>query len=1415
MSYPPTDPKFGNTTQCFILSEWMKHGTCAVIPGADGNAFRLSQESYFRTAFVLASEFNANAELRQQLDDPGSDDLESNVSAGCVQCAYLATVGWEGTDVQSVPRMSGDCVDQCFACGDSWDLCPPAQLNSPVELDPSNAPVEASDSGTNSDGVANFAVLDLAMPAFSSSNNISPWEGTWRSFGAEQGGSGKFEFAQTFTDKALTVTTDSPYPQTCSYERRGSKELILRCGGNRLEECLVQRLPDIGELEAAFLACNHTSQPAPASFYAAMDTPGCGNFLMFRCKASADCCSFSPDAFSPPSKSETKTKSDSEPSPVSHSQRGIAGAPTSLLGLWRSLQVSSHHEDGLANWSFTSDGQASLKWPNHPERGVEFYSVSHSRQDPNRVLLTTASGAVTTCHFTFQYQPVYSYAMLNCVSGDKKTQWAMGRCNPCSAECRYSCSPENDNCGAGSCDPADSSAAGAFPPLNDHRWCAPEDSSCWPTKTAIKKLEKALDPTVPRLGLQWDNYPTPQPAPVLTGSINNQAFYGLSSAGLKAMYYYENIEEMKRPCFNNKDGVNIWNTASDMCKAALHQNEYRNWNPFIVVFPLNQRHITAALKFAAQHRLCITAGTGHEYNSRNSCPTGGILIRTILLKNKEFLPAWSEDPALAPAGAFRFGAGSIFAEMHAFSAKKIVSRQKNPQLFWAMRGGGGGVWGVILSMTLRAHAVPDGGLSRVFMSQSGTFCPGPNDKLGYEWLREMWPRFAEWQLRLNSKVSTQPGFFIDTSKYKKCDLCTATWTSNFEYFYAGGQKEQEYAMFRDSLKDVLQTKTVQEDNFNSAYDCLLSMPPNKFQISVMNPLPAPHEPSDDATGSQNSVFVSRQDMETNLKTPDKTSPDPMGWRCGFHYLYTSITGNLGSAQPDNTAISPGFRSGLMLWNARTLSTKQCEDTIYKLGGNSYFSESSSISTALVMISHFSPARNMNSINQQILFWLNEIPPHLPHPPQPISKKRSLSDVVNLPPSPPLSGNMEEQPATPAPKKRKLGLAQMLLARAEDEASGDESRDDTPRQQPSRSATDTSSQRGSSHQGTSISKQSSPTKHLSALSVQPYQLVQKTLSLSDSNVPESLKQLYQDMKDISDGNGAIPKYLEREIPGLSPAHGSFTPGMYDKDEKRYPPASHRQVSLGDVMLLESQAIRCSDSSFDEHAWNGLVHLPLLNTVFHGSNSRPSQLDGFAPWQVSHLLLYQFSLIPMNSTSASILPQYKIKSASGKKVNYVCYIKPENDPAQPNLASTIDTIRTSLEDASINHTDYIPDCLISFSIETKRGDESGKKAALQMGHPPFIPDVIVQGHEWKFMASVFVERKTILWTTSRGFGSTEEFSSTFRVIAGVQRLRVWALEVSWPWYKHMSVIILILLSKNEAFYLISALRALSGLGNKTWI
>ncbi|KAK5360520.1 hypothetical protein LTR20_002461, partial [Exophiala xenobiotica] len=180
----------------------------------------------------------------------------------------------------------------------------------------------------------------------------------------------------------------------------------------------------------------------------------------------------------------------------------------------------------------------------------------------------------------------------------------------------------------------------------------------------IEKLEQELGPNEARLWLQWTSYPQPQPAPVPPGSINNQSFYGLgdTAMGFKALYYYEDVDEMQCPCLKPSGDFTAWNDVSDICKVALHQNEYRDWNSFIVVFPLNERHIASALTFAARHRLCISiSGTGHEYNSRNSCPTSGILIRTILFKDKTFIPSWEEDPVLAPSGAFKFGAGAVFS----------------------------------------------------------------------------------------------------------------------------------------------------------------------------------------------------------------------------------------------------------------------------------------------------------------------------------------------------------------------------------------------------------------------------------------------------------------------------------------------------------------------------------------------------------------------------------------------------------------------------------------------------------------------------------------------------------------------------------------------------------------------------------
>ncbi|KAF5648579.1 hypothetical protein F52700_895 [Fusarium sp. NRRL 52700] len=342
---------------------------------------------------------------------------------------------------------------------------------------------------------------------------------------------------------------------------------------------------------------------------------------------------------------------------------------------------------------------------------------------------------------------------------------------------------------------------------------------------------------------------------------------------------------------------------------------------------------------------------------------------------------------------------------------------------------------------------------------------------------------------------------------------------------------------------------------------------------------------------------------------------------------------------------------------------------------------------------------MNIINQQILFWLDGIPPHFPHPAQPNSKKRSLSDVANLPSPPhsPKSAPEEMPPVTPVTKKRKTlghGPPLALPDQVEDE---DEENEQTPRAEPSLSD-DRASQRTGS---TSASSTSSPTKALRALKYQEDGLDHVKLDVSDDTLPASLVQLANDMQDIGNGESVVPVYLKHDIKDLgtkTTAHGRIKPYRFDDENKRYPKNSHRRLNLGDILQVVSDAWDCDEYQADETYWNNHVHTSLLNIIFRGTNPCPTQLDGFR-----------------SCTTASILPEYKINATAGKKVDYVSFINPEQDELLPNATKLIDKICASAMDNSINHTSFqrLLDQPISFSIETKRGAQMAQKAELQMG------------------------------------------------------------------------------------------------------
>jgi len=170
--------------------------------------------------------------------------------------------------------------------------------------------------------------------------------------------------------------------------------------------------------------------------------------------------------------------------------------------------------------------------------------------------------------------------------------------------------------------------------------------------------------------------------------------------------------------------------------------------------------IVAAVNFAREHKVkLVIKGAGHDYLGRN-CAPNSLLVWTHHMRDVTFHDAFriaggaATEPAVpavtAAAGArwievyqvasanrryvqgggctsvgaaggfiqgggygsfskrYGSGAGSVleFEVVTADGRVRIANKAQNADLFWALRGGGGGTFGVVTKVTLRAHERP-------------------------------------------------------------------------------------------------------------------------------------------------------------------------------------------------------------------------------------------------------------------------------------------------------------------------------------------------------------------------------------------------------------------------------------------------------------------------------------------------------------------------------------------------------------------------------------------------------------------------------------------------------------------------------------------------------------------------------------
>jgi len=259
----------------------------------------------------------------------------------------------------------------------------------------------------------------------------------------------------------------------------------------------------------------------------------------------------------------------------------------------------------------------------------------------------------------------------------------------------------------------------------------------------------------------------------------------------------------------------------------------------------------------------------------------------------------------------------------------IANSSQNSDLFWALRGGGGSNWGVIISLTLRAHKNPEGGFTVLKAAWHGEMC-GDEEII----LDAMMNNYIKVMQILDKRFGTVTNLI---SSHSSSPTCNANWNISLLSIFQGPPSEPAFQNFIKDLNAVQNSQNMHFVNiFNWYEEMVVSYP-------ILEIVPTPEDLSVSVGGSP-SVLVSREVVASGslgrlLKkklSQCKLSPS----RCNYQVLSHDLTGNIGSPQDENVSISPGFRTALVNLGVIDIYTSAIDmEEIYSLGENAYFSES--------------------------------------------------------------------------------------------------------------------------------------------------------------------------------------------------------------------------------------------------------------------------------------------------------------------------------------------------------------------------------------------------------------------------------------------------------------------------------------------
>jgi FAD/FMN-containing dehydrogenase len=269
--------------------------------------------------------------------------------------------------------------------------------------------------------------------------------------------------------------------------------------------------------------------------------------------------------------------------------------------------------------------------------------------------------------------------------------------------------------------------------------CLASNSTCWPNASAWQQFDKSIDGRLV--------FPKPSAA-VCDGATYNATACAVATAEWSnGMWRSDQAGALQNHNWENSS-CSIY-AASPQCNQGSV--------PVVGVNATLPEHVQATVSFAAANNLrLVIKNTGHDYLGRSTA-AGSLLLWLHYMKNMTLIEQYSSCGLATVSNAVRLGAGVQWIEAYTWlnefnliaiggaagsvgsaggymqggghsplsrwkglapdqvleydvvmanGSRQTVNTCQNGDLFWALRGGGGGTYAIVLSVVLRTYPSP-------------------------------------------------------------------------------------------------------------------------------------------------------------------------------------------------------------------------------------------------------------------------------------------------------------------------------------------------------------------------------------------------------------------------------------------------------------------------------------------------------------------------------------------------------------------------------------------------------------------------------------------------------------------------------------------------------------------------------------